>query len=271
MFQDIRFGVRLLVKNPAFTTVAVLSLALGIGANTGIFQLLNVVRLKLLPVRAPQELVAVRPTDMDGTRGNKSEEYPAVTNPLWEQLRDRQQSFSGIFAWSTQPLNLAQGGEIRNADSLWVSGDFFNVLGVQATLGRVLTPADDVRGCAAPGVVISHGFWQREYGGEANVIGRKLTLADHQFEIIGVTRQSFFGLEVGNNFDVALPLCADAVIGGKNTRLDSGTSWWLMVTGRLKPGVSTSQATAQLQTLSPALFQQTLANYPRLVCRNTWV
>jgi predicted permease len=263
MFQDIRFGVRMLAKNPAFTTVAVLSLALGIGANTGIFQLLNVVRLKVLPVRAPQELVAVRPTDMDGTRGNKSEEYPAVNNPLWEQLRDRQQSFSGIFAWSTQPLNLAQGGEIRNADSLWVSGDFFNVLGVQATLGRVLTPADDVRGCSAPGVVISHGFWQREYGGDANVIGRKLTLADHQFEIIGVTPQSFFGLLVGNNFDVALPLCADAVISGKNTRLDSGTNWWLMVTGRLKPGVSTSQATARLQTLSPALFQQTLpANYP---------
>ena len=265
MFQDIRFGMRMLAKNPAFTTVAVLSLALGIGANTGIFQLLNVVRLKVLPVRAPQELAAVRPTDMSGTRGNKSEEYPAVTNPLWEQLRDRQQSFSGIFAWSTQPLNLAQGGEIRNADSLWVSGDFFNVLGVQATLGRVLTPADDVRGCAAPGVVISHGFWQREYGGEANVIGRKLTLAAHQFEIIGVTPQRFFGLEVGSNFDVALPLCADAVLSGKNSRLDSGTNWWLMVTGRLKPGVSTSQATAQLQTLSPALFQQTLpANYPQV-------
>jgi predicted permease len=265
MFQDIRFGLRMLAKNPAFTTVAALSLALGIGANTGIFQLLNVVRLKALPVRAPQELVAVRPTNMDGTRGNKSEEYPAITNPLWEQLRDRQQSFSGIFAWSTQPLNLAQGGEIRNADSLWVSGDFFNVLGVQASLGRVLTPADDVRGCSAPGVVISHGFWQREYGGEGNVIGRKLMLAAHQFEIIGVTPQSFFGLEVGSNFDVALPLCADAVLSGKNSRLDSGTNWWLMVTGRLKPGVSTSQATAQLQTLSPALFQQTLPpNYPQV-------
>jgi predicted permease len=269
MFQDIRFGVRMLLKNPSFTTVAVLSLALGIGANTAIFQLLNAVRLKMLPVAAPEQLAEVRPTDMSGTRGNKSEPYPAVTNPIWEQIRDRQQSFSGIFAWSATSFNLAQGGEVRFVNGLWVSGDAFNVLGVTAELGRLFSPTDDRRGCGTPGVVISHSFWQREYGGDQNVVGRNLTLADHQFQIIGVTPPSFFGLEVGRSFDIAVPICAEAFISGENSRLGSGTSWWLMVTGRLKPGLSPVQATAQLESISPGLFKETLpANYPQVSVAN---
>lgn len=258
MIQDLRFGVRMLLKHKSFTAVAVLSLALGIGANTAIFQLLDAVRLRTLPVKASQELAEVRLTTMNGTRGRRSAPYPAVSNPIWEQIRERQQAFSGIFAWSPGNLNLAQGGEVRNARGLWVSGDFFKVLGVQPGLGRVLTAADDQRGCGAPGVVLSHGFWQREYGGAADVVGRKLRLGDSSFEIIGVTPPTFFGLEVGRSFDLALPICADL-----NRRLDSGTDWWLMVTGRLKPEGTLQQATAQLQTLSPNLFETTLpANYP---------
>jgi putative ABC transport system permease protein len=263
MINDLRFGVRMLMKNPGFTAVAVLSLALGIGANTAIFQLLNAVRLKTLPVPDPQELAQVRLTDVSGTRGSKASRYPAVTNPIWEQIRDRQQAFSGIAAWNTADFNLAQGGEVRLAKGLWVSGDFFNVLGVKPQLGRVFSKEDDQRGCSSPGVVISDSFWQREYGADREIVGRKLTLADRQFEIVGVTPASFFGLEVGKTFDVALPICADAVISGKNNRLDSGTNWWLMVTGRLKPGWTIQQASAQVQSISPSLFQQTLpANYP---------
>src|SRR5689334_8920073 len=263
MLQDLQFGLRMLRKNPGFTAVAVLSLALGIGANTAIFQLVNAVRLKTLPVADPQQLVNVRLTDMEASRGSKPAPYPSVTNPIWEQVRDRQQAFSGVLAWGRQDFNLAQGGEVRNAKGLWVSGAFFNVLGVQPERGRLLTNADDQRGCAAPGAVISHGFWQREYGGDPNVVGRKVTLADKSFEIVGVTPPSFFGLEVGRTFDVALPICADAVISGKNNRLDSGFNWWLMITARLKPGWTTQQATAQLQSISPSLFQQTLPpNYP---------
>jgi putative ABC transport system permease protein len=261
MMQDLRFGVRMLLKHKGFTAVAVLSLALGIGANTAIFQLLDAVRLRALSVNAPQELAEVRLTTMDGTRGNKSAPYPAVTNPIWEQLREQQQAFSSLCAWSPDSFNLAQGGEVRNARALWVSGDFFSVLGVQPMLGRVFTVADDQRGCAAPGAVISHGFWQREYGGAADIIGRKLTLGNRPFEIIGVTPSDFFGLEVGRSFDLAVPLCAEALSSGN--RLNSGTNWWLMVTGRLKPGWSLEQATAQLQTISPSLFEKTLpANYP---------
>jgi len=263
MFHDLRFAGRMLSKNRGFTAVAVLSVALGIGANTAIFQLVNAVRLKTLPVRNAEQLVTVRLTDMEAARGSKPSPYGAVTNPIWEQIRDRQEGFSGILAWSRNDFNLAQGGEVRWAKGLWVSGDFFNVLGVQPELGRVLTTADDQRRCTAPGAVISHSFWQREYGGDASVLGRKVTLNDKPFEIIGVTPASFFGLEVGRTFDVALPICADAIISGKNNRLDSGFNWWLMITGRLKPGWTISQATAQLQSISPSLFQQTLPpNYP---------
>jgi predicted permease len=265
MLNDLRFGVRMLLKNPAFTAVAVLSLALGIGANTAIFQLLNAVRLKQLPVRDPQHLaqVRIRLVDVDKTRGNKSSRYPAVTNPIWEQIRDRQQGFSGIAAWGNANFNLSQGGEVRPARGLWVSGDFFNVLGVQPQLGRLFNTEDDQRGCSGSSVVISHGFWQREFGGVPDVLGRKLTLSERSFEIIGVTPSSFFGLEVGRSFDVAVPICADAVIQGKNHRLDSGTNWWLMVTGRLKPGWTIQQAGGQLNSISSSLFQQTLpSNYP---------
>jgi predicted permease len=263
MLHDLRFGVRMLLKSPGFTAVAVLSLALGIGANTAIFQLVNAVRLKTLPVRDAHELVNIRLNDMDAARGSKQSLYPSVTNPIWEQIRDRQQGFSGVLAWGRNDFNLAQGGEVRWAKGLWVSGDFFNVLGVKPELGRLFSAADDQRGCAAPGAVISHSFWQREYGGDRSVLGRKVTLADKPFEIVGVTPESFFGLEVGRTFDVALPLCADAIVSGKNSRLDSGFAWWLMVTGRLKPGWTIPQATAQLQSISPSLFQQTLPpDYP---------
>ena len=262
MIQDLRFGVRMLLKHKGFTLVAILSLALGIGANTAIFQLLDAVRLRTLPVKAPQELVEVRIADMKGARGGIWRE-PSVTFPIWEQIRDRQQAFSGIFAWGTDHANLAPGGEVRPARMLYVSGDFFNTLGVNATRGRVFNSADDQRGCASPGVIVSHQFWQREYGGEANVVGRSLMLADHSFEIVGVTPPNFFGMEVGKSFDLAMPICAASIVRG-NTRMFSGIMWWLTVNGRLKPGWRLDQATAHTQTISADLFQAALPpDYPQ--------
>jgi putative ABC transport system permease protein len=262
-FQDLRFGARMLLKNPGFTAVAILSLALGIGANTAIFQLLNAVRMKALPVKAPQQLVEVRIQDMKGARGNFGSRYHAVTNPIWEQIRDRQQGFSGIFAWGTQDYNTAQGGEVRLAKTLWLSGDAFNVLGITPFIGRTFTATDDQRGCSTPGAVISHSFWQREYGGDPGVVGHKVTVSNHPFDIIGVAPESFFGLEVGRSFDVALPICAESIISGSTKNLDSGTNWWFMVTGRLKPGWSIAQASANLDSISSSLFETTLPpNYP---------
>ena len=150
--QDLRYAARVLRLNPAFALVAIVSLALGIGANTAIFQLLDAVRLRALPVENPQELVGIQLADRTGWRGNQQSWYPALTNPLWEEIRSHQQVFSGMLAWANDLFNLAPAGEMRPARGLWVSGDFFGVLGVRPILGRVFTRADDHRGCGLPGV-----------------------------------------------------------------------------------------------------------------------
>ena len=260
-WQELRLGVRMLVRYPGFTTMAVLTLALGIGANTAIFQLLDAVRLRALPVHAPRELVELRLEDMDGAAGGIGRS-PSVTNPIWEEIRNRQQAFSGVFAWGTDTINLAPGGEVRPARALYVSGDMFRTLGVRPELGRLLTVADDQRGCGASGVVLSSAFWQREYGGDRGVVGRTLNLGGQPFEIIGVTPASFFGMEVGRSFDIALPLCAVAAVRGNDNFL-SGIIWWLTVTGRLKPDWSPQQAGAHAQALSPGIFEASLPpNHP---------
>src|SRR5260370_22218941 len=160
--QDARYGARSVRHNPGFTFVAVLTLALGIGANTAIFQPLDAVRLQRLPVKDPQQLVEIRIADMAGGRsGNFAGRRPFLTTALWEQIRDRQEGFSGVFAWGANPFDLSAAGEARFAQGLWVSGEFFKVLGVSPLLGRLLASADDRRGCASPGAVVSYGFWQR--------------------------------------------------------------------------------------------------------------
>ena len=199
-WRDLRYSARLLRLSPGFTAVALLSLALGIGANTAIFQLLNTLRLSSLPVQDPAQLAAVKIADRTWYSGSFTGRYSHFTYPLWEQIRDRQQAFAGIFAWGIGTFDLAQGGEVQPAEGIWVSGDFFQVLGVQPLLGRVITNADDRRGCGSPGVVLSHAFWQRQYGGDPSAIGRTLTLQGHPFEIIGVTPPPFYGIEVGRRF-----------------------------------------------------------------------
>ena len=264
LWQDLRYAVRRLVKNPGFAVAAILTLALGIGANTAIFQLLEAVRLRTLPVRDPAGLVEIRVADMDGARGNFHSWHAGATNAMWEELRRRQEGLAGVFAWSTAELSLESAGEPRFASAILASGGLFETLGVRAELGRVLTDEDDRKGCSAPAAVLSHAFWQREYGGDRTVVGRKVTLGRYPYQVVGVTAAGFSGLEVGQGFDVAVPICAEALPPGSESRLDSGTDWWLVVMGRLKPGVSKERASAQLAAISPALFEAALpSNYPR--------
>ena len=257
VWQDFRYGARSLRLNPAFTVVAVLSLALGIGANTAIFQLIDAVRMRTLPVRNPEELANVRIANRTWNSGNFTSRYSQLSNPLWEQIRDHQQGFSGIAAWGDERLNLASGGQARNADAIWVSGDFFSVLGVAPALGRVFTNADDQRGCGSPGVVISYSFWQSEFGGGAAVLGKKLLLEGHPFEVIGVTPASFYGVDVGHKFDVAVPICAEPILHAEDAHFNKSWHWWLAAIGRLKPGWTLAKATAQLQAISPAVVEAT--------------
>jgi len=257
LLQDIRHGLRLLLLNPGFALVAILSLALGIGANTAIFQLLDAVRLRSLPVQHPEQLAIVKIGNFDSASGNFSSRYAHITNPQWDQIRAQQQGFSGIFAWSPDRINLARGGEIRLANILWVSGEFFDVLGVRPEMGRLLTTADDRRGCSGA-AIISDAFWRREYGASPGVLQRTVTLEGHPFDIVGVTPPDFSGVEVGRTFNIAIPLCVDPVLRGEGAKQDVRDAWWLALMGRLKPGWTLDRATAQLEAASPALFEATL-------------
>ena len=258
LWQDLKFGLRLLRFNPAFAAAAILSLALGIGANTAIFQLLDAIRMRTLPVKNPQELAEVRIAERNGATGSFVTRYPKLTNPQWEQIRTQQQGFSGSFAWGPTTFNISPGGEVHNVQGMWVSGEFFDVLGIEPEQGRLLSPPDDRPGCASPGVVISHSFWKREFGGDPSVLGRKITIEKHPFEVMGVTPPSFYGVEVGRNFDVALPLCVEPIIRSEFSVLNRRDGWWLTVMGRLKPGWTIEQASAQSRTISPGIFEATL-------------
>ena len=259
--QDLKYALRRLLKSPGFTIAAIATLALGIGANTAIFELVDAVLLQSLPVANPQELAEVRVVDMDKARGSYSIAYPVVTNPIWEKLHEDHQGFSGIAAWRTTGFSRDSGGDARFAQGLWVSGDFFRVLGVRPIQGRVFTAEDDRRGCGLPGAVISYGFWQQEYGG-GPALGRKLMLNDKPVEVIGVTPASFFGVDVGQSFDVAVPVCSQPFLETRN-RLDASTQWWLSVIGRLDSSWPVERVAAHLGAASPAIFAATLRpDYP---------
>ena len=259
IWQDVRYGARVLRRNPTFAVVAILTLALGTGANAAIFQLVDAVRLRTLPVKNPQELVEIRIDTRDqGRTGRFQSRRPNLTNGLWQLIRDEQQAFSSIMVWSSTVFDLAAGGESRPAEGLWVSGSYFETLGVQPAIGRLIGPGDDVRGCSAPGAVISHGFWQRHYGGSPSVIGQTILLDGHRFDIIGVSRERFFGVDVGRSFDVVLPLCSEPIFRGAGTALDKPDFWFLAAIARLKPGWTVEQARTQLQAISPAIFRDTL-------------
>lgn len=260
LWQDLRYGARGLRLSPGFAAVAIVSLALGIGANTAIFQLFDAVRLRLLPVKEPQQLAEVMLTKASRRHrnGHFSGRRSNLTYAQWEQIRARQQVFSGVAAWSNTQFNLAPRGEAHNVEGLYVSGDFFHVLGVAPALGRVFTASDDQRGCGSVGAVISYAFWQRELGGNAAAVGRKLTLNGSPFEIIGIAPAGFFGADVGHQFDVAVPICSEPLLEPDQNALEKRRNWWLAVIGRLKPGVSVQQANAQLDVISPAVFQATV-------------
>jgi putative ABC transport system permease protein len=258
LWQDLRYGARLLRLKPGFTIVAVLSLALGIGANTAIFQLLDAVRLRALPVKDAPELAVVRIANRNWSSGRHEGRYSDLTNPMWEQIRQRQDGFSGIYAWASAEFNLTQGGEARYAQSMFVSGDFFRVLEVQPLLGRVFTANDDTRGCGSQGAVISYAFWQHEFGGQGSALGSKLSLDGHPVSIVGITPPGFFGVEMGRSFDVAVPLCSEPTIRGEESLFDMRHGYWVAVMGRLKPGWTIEKATAQLNAISPQVLEATV-------------
>jgi putative ABC transport system permease protein len=252
--HDLRVAMRQLIATPVVTIVAVLSLALGIGANTAIFSLVNSLLLRALPVRDPQQLALLKGGNVD------SAGLSSWTFVIWEELRRRPQLFDSGFAWDAQRVNLASAGIAEFADGIWTTAGIFDTLGVSPLLGRTFTAADDRRGGGPDGpvAVVSYSFWQRRFGGAADVIGRRLTLERIPFTIVGVMPPDFFGPDVGRRFDVVLPMGAEPLVRGKESALDSRDYWWLSVMVRLKPGQSIDAATEALRGVQPQIRAATL-------------
>jgi len=260
--RDIRIGCRSLRRDAAFTVVVLVTLALGTGANGAIFRLYDVLGLRPLPVEEPEQLSLIQLADEKGWRGSQYLSWPALTNLQWEYLRDHQRVFDGVLAWS--PNGFGYGEDPKLVHGLFVSGGFFEVLGVRAVAGRVFTADVDRRGCGAPGAVISHAFWQREMAGDPDVLGHSILLNAVPVPVIGVTEASFTGPEIGTTFDVAVPICSQAALWNGADWLDEGAVWWLTVMGRNSRGRSQAALDEGLRVLSPELFGATLTpSYPQ--------
>ena len=253
--SDLRDAVRALRSTPVVSAVAILSLALGIGANTAIFSIVNSLLLRSLPVRDPGQLAMV-------TTGESSDSW---TYAIWEQIDRHHDLFDGAAAWSRQRFNTARSGETTPVDGLWVSGDFFDLLGVKPVLGRAIAPADDRRGGGPDGAVavISYEYWQRRFGGAVDAIGKDVTLDRVPFTVIGVMPPEFFGPEVGSRFEVAVPIGTEPLINGKDTALDRRSNWWLQIMVRRKAGQSEQAATALLRGIQPQVREATIPEHYR--------
>jgi predicted permease len=254
LFRDLRYGVRMLLKSKVFTTVAVLSLALGIGANTAIFSLINAVLMKRLPVQDPEQLVLLTIAD-HGISG------ASFSYPLYEQFRDRTHSFSGIIASGgigRLRVDLNESGAVGQIEFVQaenVSGNFFSVLGINTIRGRALTAEDDRAGNPHSVAVISYGFWQRRFGLDPAVVGKNIILKDVPFTIIGVAPPGFSGFEVGRSSDLWLPLQMMPQIFPRSDILNRRNTWWLRLMGRRRPDTTMAQARAELDLI----FQSMLA------------
>lgn len=260
--DDVRVAMRALGSAPLVTLVVVASLALGIGANTAIFSLVNSLLLRALPVPEPQRLA----TALTGS-----------SYATWSQIRQHAALFDTVFAWSNDRFNVTVGDDnAERIEGLYVSGEFFSALDVRPIVGRLFEMADDVRGAGADGpvAVVSYGFWQRRLGGDGNLAGRHIEIEHVPFTIVGVMPAEFFGLEVGRTFDIAVPIGTDPLIRANDRRIDVPTFGWLTVMLRLQPGQSVEAATAALRGVQPQIragsmppgwppqFQQQFLNQP---------
>jgi predicted permease len=255
--QDTSYAIRILRQNPGFAAVAILSLALGIGANTAIFTLIDTVLLRSIPVHNPQELVAFALNPDKPSVGN--------SNPDYEYIRDHNKSFTGVLAYGGAGSGTAfevpdEGGQstAQLVSNLIVSGNYFDLLGVTPAIGRLFTPDDNKTADAHPWVVLDYSFWQRRFGGDPKVVGRRVTLNGSPFNVIGVSRAGFTGAVIGSHPDTYTPIMMYKSIQRGALNWNSRHMWWLTIIARLKPGVSMQAATPEVDLL----WKQILKNDP---------
>ena len=244
LLQDIRFGLRQLLKRPIFTALAIVSMALGIGANTAIFSLVDTVLLRPLPVREPSKLIAV-----DGTLPNGTD-FTLQSFLNYKDYRERSRSFEGLLAYRFVVASLSHNGVNERAWGFTVSGNYFDVLGVKPVLGRAFLPEEDQTPDSHPVVVLSNACWKKRFGGDPSIIGRTVSLNNKTFTIIGVAPEGFVGTEVAYAPEFWSPLMMAKQIEPGSTWLDARDSDNLFVVGRLKPGVTVPQAKSELEGIT---------------------
>ncbi len=254
--QDLKIAFRSLRKSPGFAITAVLTLALGIGVNAGIFQLMDAVRLRSLPIAEPDRLTSIQ--IQGGVRSFIPVRPTDLSYPLWEQVRNHQDAFSSVFAWRTNHVRIGQGVDIRRAVALWMTGEGFNTLGVFPAKGRFFSPEEDKPGCGVPGAVISYAFWQSEFGGQDSAIGSNILIERRPTRILGVTPPRFYGLEIGHSFDLALLMCSTPSYHDDLPYFRRPDYFFLSVMGRLKPDWTLARASAQLESISPGIIAATV-------------
>jgi putative ABC transport system permease protein len=262
LLQDVRYGLRMMAKNPGFAIVAILTLALGIGANTAIFTLCDQVLLRRLPVRNPQELVRLEYSGSDtgraSTRGGSPRAY--FSYPMYRDLRDRNTVFGGMLATYSTQVGVQWHNQPELANSELVSGNYFDVLGVGPAAGRLLLQSDDVTQDANPVVVLSFGYWQRRFGADPRILNQTILINSHPFTVVGVVAPSFRSVVVGDAPDLFAPMMMKPEITPGWNDLDNHRSRWLNIFARLSPGVNRAQAEAginlQWQALRAEEFKQ---------------
>ncbi|HTU47163.1 MAG TPA: ABC transporter permease [Bryobacteraceae bacterium] len=250
--HDLRYAGRMLRKSPVFTGVAILSLALGIGANTAVFSLIDALLLRPLPVPHSDRLISIF-----AHTGNGRPRY-YFTYAIFNEVAKQSRIFSGVFTWAGHQFQMRSGPDMVHVDGVLASGEYFSTLGVPASIGRTLTPADDQPGGGkyGPVTVISDAFWSRQFQRNPSAVGSGLTLDRVRFTVVGVMPPGFFGAEVGTKPDIWVPLWTVTQLG--DTCINSRSCWWLIMMARLKPGVSQVQAQAALKVISPQVTRAAL-------------
>jgi len=256
LLQDIRFALRTLGKNPGFTLVAILTLALGIGANAAIFSLTDQVLLRLLPVERPRELVVLTSPGVNhGRVWSDSDGGPSFSYPMYKDLRDRNEVLTGLLARYHLQVNVAGEGQSQLAEGELVSGNYFQVLGVRPFLGRVLTAQDETAPGANPVTVLAYGYWTRHFGSDPNILNKQLAVNGSSLTVVGVARPGFTGVQVGQIPDLFIPITMKAQMTPNWDGLADRNDHWVTMLGRLKPGMSAEKAQAGLAPLYRALME----------------
>lgn len=257
MFSDLKYALRQMRKSPGFAAAAVLTLALGIGANTAIFSLLDQALFRSLPVRDPQQLVLLEATPYDTWNGNTSIEggdpEAYFSYPMYKDLRDQNKVFAGLIAMVQAPVGVRWHGQSTLVNSELVSGNYFDLLGVRPAVGRLLTQADDRVKNGNPVAVLSFNYWKNHFAADPHVVGQTLDINGHPFQILGVAAPAFESAIWGSPVDVFVPMTMKPIVTPQSDELDQHNARWLNILGRLKPGVTREQAQAALAPLWHAL------------------